>query len=51
MCSVVCRYGREVDGKERSMLRRVTERAESAAAMVLFVAQVLPATHTLTDGW
>ena len=36
----------------RGVLRRVTEGDESAAtAMVLFVAQVLPATNTLTDRW
>ena len=41
-----------MDGGEKSEMRRVTDRDESAAtAMVLFVAQLLPAAVALTDGW
>ena len=51
-CSVVSAGTATTNGKGRSVMRRVTERDKSAStAMVLFVAQVLLATITLTDGW
>ena len=46
------RYDRELDRGERSVLRRVLERDESAGVpMVLCVAEVRPASLLLTDGW